>query len=50
MERIWSWVYSEELGTLSEEVRPPSPLFLSLTSQTLADLRSHLAADSTLSY
>ena len=21
MERIWSWVYSEELGTLSEEVR-----------------------------
>ena len=22
MERIWSWVYSEELGTLSEEVRP----------------------------
>ena len=22
MERIWSWVYAEELGTLSEEVRP----------------------------
>jgi actin-related protein len=22
MERIWSWIYSEELGTLSEEVRP----------------------------
>lgn len=21
MERIWSWIYSEELGTLSEEVR-----------------------------
>ncbi len=21
MERIWNWVYSEELGTLSEEVR-----------------------------
>lgn len=21
MERIWAWVYSEELGTLSEEVR-----------------------------
>ena len=21
MERIWSWVYAEELGTLSEEVR-----------------------------
>lgn len=25
MERIWSWVYAEELGTLSEEVRV-SPL------------------------
>jgi centractin len=24
MERIWSWVYAEELGTLSEEVNPPS--------------------------
>lgn len=23
MERIWSWVYAEELGTLSEEVRLP---------------------------
>jgi len=23
MERIWNWVYAEELGTLSEEVRPP---------------------------
>jgi centractin len=22
MERIWNWVYAEELGTLSEEVRP----------------------------
>lgn len=22
MERIWSWIYAEELGTLSEEVRP----------------------------
>lgn len=21
MERIWNWVYTEELGTLSEEVR-----------------------------
>ncbi len=21
MERIWNWVYAEELGTLSEEVR-----------------------------
>lgn len=21
MERVWSWVYAEELGTLSEEVR-----------------------------
>lgn len=25
MERIWQWVYSEELGTLSEEVRPRQP-------------------------
>jgi centractin len=25
MERIWQWVYSEELGTLSEEVRYPLP-------------------------
>lgn len=27
MERIWSWIYAEELGTLSEEVRcvPPQP-------------------------
>lgn len=24
MERIWSWVYAEELGTLSEEVSRPS--------------------------
>ena len=23
MERIWNWVYAEELGTLSEEVRRP---------------------------
>ncbi|CAE6437553.1 unnamed protein product [Rhizoctonia solani] len=23
MERIWSWVYTEELGTLSEEASPP---------------------------
>lgn len=23
MERIWNWVYAEELGTLSEEVRLP---------------------------
>jgi centractin len=22
MERIWNWVYAEELGTLSEEVSP----------------------------
>jgi len=22
MERIWNWIYTEELGTLSEEVRP----------------------------
>ena len=24
MERIWNWVYAEELGTLSEEVRLPA--------------------------
>ena len=24
MERIWNWVYAEELGTLSEEVCPSS--------------------------
>lgn len=28
MERIWSWVYAEELGTLSEEVRRVHSLFL----------------------
>jgi hypothetical protein len=31
MERIWNWVYAEELGTLSEEVSssffPWRPLF-----------------------
>ena len=32
MERIWSWVYSEELGTLSEEVRSPFLLPLSFSS------------------
>jgi centractin len=26
MERIWSWVYAEELGTLSEEVSPSNSL------------------------
>lgn len=26
MERIWSWVYAEELGTLSEEVIQPPVL------------------------
>lgn len=31
MERIWSWVYAEELGTLSEEVCP-SPSVLILTN------------------
>ena len=25
MERIWNWVYAEELGTLSEEVREARP-------------------------
>ena len=25
MERIWNWVYTEELGTLSEEVRSCTP-------------------------
>lgn len=28
MERIWNWVYAEELGTLSEEVRA-NAIFLS---------------------
>lgn len=30
MERIWNWVYAEELGTLSEEVFPSFPLKISL--------------------
>jgi len=37
MERIWSWVYAEELGTLSEEVR----LETDLNSSTLPDLPIH---------
>lgn len=28
MERIWSWVYAEELGTLSEEVRVSQKRYL----------------------
>jgi actin-related protein len=28
MERIWNWVYAEELGTLSEEVRALSDVEL----------------------
>lgn len=38
MERIWNWVYAEELGTLSEEVRGfhtfPIPTCLSITVET----------------
>ena len=43
MERIWSWVYAEELGTLSEEV---SPLALLLRSGRVADIRPPLVAPS----
>lgn len=33
MERIWNWVYAEELGTLSEEVcRFPLSFFLRVPS------------------
>ena len=37
MERIWQWVYSEELGTLSEEVRPIDiwPLHSVLTTSSI---------------
>lgn len=28
MERIWNWVYTEELGTLSEEVCTVIPIFI----------------------
>jgi len=31
MERIWNWVYAEELGTLSEEVSIGLPFSLSLS-------------------
>ena len=34
MERIWSWIYAEELGTLSEEVGPA--LVQDTPSQSLA--------------
>ena len=37
MERIWSWVYAEELGTLSEEVR----LETDLNGSTPPDLPIH---------
>jgi centractin len=45
MERIWNWVYAEELGTLSEEVRYldlggaelcPSTSFMTVTCVLLA--------------
>jgi actin-related protein len=44
MERIWNWVYAEELGTLSEEVRYldlrvelcPLTLFMTVTCVLLA--------------
>ena len=45
MERIWSWVYAEELGTLSEEVRD---LFISALHTPYAHgLNTRLAASST---
>jgi actin-related protein len=31
MERIWNWVYAEELGTLSEEVRSSARWLIRLT-------------------
>lgn len=36
MERIWNWVYAEELGTLSEEVRS----YLDLGSAELCPIDS----------
>ena len=36
MERIWSWVYAEELGTLSEEVDQPLVLRGPLADQFAA--------------
>lgn len=38
MERIWSWVYAEELGTLSEEVCP----FMTFAFQPSFDTNSIL--------
>jgi centractin len=35
MERIWNWVYAEELGTLSEEVCIGLALALSLSLRPL---------------
>ena len=41
MERIWSWVYAEELGTLSEEARKsivsPSPFAYPSTASSVTD-------------
>jgi hypothetical protein len=42
MERIWSWVYAEELGTLSEEVGYSThPKFLSLICRFAAPCSPH---------
>jgi hypothetical protein len=55
MERIWNWVYAEELGTLSEEVRyldlgaelcPLTP-FMTVTCVLLAYWHIHLASGAT---
>lgn len=41
MERIWSWIYAEELGTLSEEVRHnPVQLVLRVSNTCLAAPRA----------
>ena len=35
MERIWNWVYAEELGTLSEEVRSSTRWLVCLAPHVL---------------
>jgi hypothetical protein len=44
MERIWNWVYAEELGTLSEEVRCCRALRVGLALLTRVVLGSVRAA------
>ena len=40
MERIWNWVYAEELGTLSEEVCPGYEFISVPPAQTCKSLAS----------